>query len=125
MFRQFPLLRSAAVLFLTLVLAACEVASSGAISYQGQPIKTEIRQIDNGLVVVGYDVYLNNELIGRTEPLPDQDNPVFAANAKVALAPLPSRFGTVSVERTFSYGATSFDVYIDGTYTGTVQMPAI
>ena len=125
MFRHLSLLRLATVLFLSLALTACEVASSGAISYQGQPIKTEIRQIDNGLVVVGYDVYLNNELIGRTQPLPDQENPVFAANARVALAPLNSRFGTVRVERAFSYGATSFDVYIDDAYAGTVQMPAI
>ncbi|MEM1078852.1 MAG: hypothetical protein AAGI09_10030 [Pseudomonadota bacterium] len=125
MFRPLPPLRIAAILCLSLFLTACEVASSGAITYQGQPIKTEIRQIDNGLIVVGYDVYLNNELIGRTQPLPDQDNPVFAANAKVELAPLPSRFGTVTVERAFSYGATSFDIYINGTYAGTVQMPAI
>ncbi|WP_299141574.1 hypothetical protein [uncultured Tateyamaria sp.] len=117
--------RAVAALVFAFVLVACEVPSTGAINHRGQVIKTEISQIENGLVITGYDVYLNNELIGRTEPQEDAENPVFAKRARVPMKPLASRYGTVRIERNFAFGSTSFDVYIDDTYTGTIQMPTL
>lgn len=115
-------LRAGAAMLTALVLAACEYSSTGAINYRGEQIKAEIGQVENGLVITGYNVYLNNELIGQTKPEPDADNPTFATRATVPMIPIKSRFGTVRVERNFAFGSTSFDIYINGTYTGTVNM---
>lgn len=115
-------LRLPAAALLVCALAACEVSSSGAVVLNGQPAKMEITQVDNGLLIVGYDVVMNGENLGRTKRLPNQKIDPFKKKT-IRYEPLQSRYGEVNLVQNLDFGTNSFDVYIAGKYSGTVQLP--
>jgi len=106
---------------LMFVAATCERGAVGSVTLNGRPAKAEIVQVDNRVTVLGYDVYLNGDLIGRTKRLPVQRVRLLGKSS-IQFTPFHSIYGEVRIVQKLDFNSASFDLYIAQQYAGSIQV---
>lgn len=111
-----------------LTVAGCAVTSTGTVVIDGRANKVElVEHAPNGILLEGYDVYINSEFVGRAARL-GNTNPL-NRRTTVSFAPVQTEYGTVGLTQNINTALVgseiTFDITINGEYAGSVQMPSI